>query len=99
MTLKRALDRLEGLTPAARATEETRNLLPRALEIALRDAPGAAEGVRSTAEWAALIAPFPVHFGPAQLQAERERRLERFGPVLAPYPGALSLFLAALTVL
>jgi hypothetical protein len=77
--MRRALDRLEARSPARVASQDLA-LLPGLLRLALRDRPDDLERIAASPEWAALVAPFPLHMGSNALQRERERRL---GPVMA----------------
>lgn len=98
MTLRRALERLEAVSPAAKMTEETVRVLPAALRIALRDQPTAISRVCSTLEWEDAVAPFGLHLSPRGIAMEQERRLNCLLPVLDDIagPDAVRLFLACL---
>ncbi|GAA5501590.1 hypothetical protein Dxin01_01326 [Deinococcus xinjiangensis] len=100
MTLRRALTRLEALTPAARASQDIGPWMEQALKATLHDIPDGVERFRSTLEWAEAVAPFSGHLSKSGIEGDIMRRLDRVVPALDAQFGAakVKIFLGVLSL-
>ena len=98
MTLRRALERLEAVSPAVRLYDEGQTVLPAALRVAVRGVEGGFNRVTESPAWTGLVAPFPVHLAGSALNDEATQRLGDLMPVIEDVGGteAVKTFLACL---
>lgn len=98
MTLRRALERLEAVSPAAKLYQEGQTVLPAALRVAVRGVEGGFSRVTESPAWTGLTAPFPVHLAGSALSDEAMRRIGDLVPVIQDVGGteAVKTFLACL---